>query len=239
MIDHTSKHLSATFWAGALLMMVGASVGCSGELTWYCAPDAASRISAAKRVGVITRVAMLEGVPFMGNTSQPEMATAIVGELITRGYQVTVLREQAMQGNAVNTKETLTARAETQPVATIERESSASGAEMTSRYRAARDAKVELLLEFSAQVSQEMKMRMSVNPIPFVPSTTKTEWCQEIRQMSLTISDPEEQIVLGTVTVSYDDAEDDIREVVRDALKGLDMIRQGKPSATISVDDAP
>ena len=212
-------------------------LGCNPpELSWQHGPAAPKLISQNQRSAVVARVSMTEGMPSSGINST-EVANSVAGELMTRGYEVTVLREEAIAGWKV--KEEVKATSGDKPTATIKREARGGDEDMARRFEAAAKAKARLLFECSTQASQKAVHHSVYNPIPYAPGLSSTEWKNEIRQITLTVSDVTKRSVLATVTVRYKKAIDNIQAAVKDVFLGLDQVRLGRPPATVTLSGKP
>ncbi len=91
------------------------------------------------------------------------------------------------------------------------------------------------VFEFSIQGSSEMNMQIYHVPVPGVPIVSKTENRFKIRQITLRISSPKEGTIIGTSTVRYPSPTDNIEKVIKDVLIGLDMIREGHLSDSVTL----
>lgn len=216
----------------------GLLVGCGKPrtLSWSAHPGAATRLDGVKHVAVCNYVTFDRNVHAI-DASRVELTNTIAGELLARGYLVTVLGEEEAVDRLI-TREVITASATTQPVARVERQKSLGGEEI-DRFDAAGQANADLLFEFSTQATARMDMKMSIwaPPIPFVPAKTKAkmQWSCEIRQISLRISCPQERTILGTATVHYESPEDEMLDAVKDVCLGMDLIRQGTPANAVKL----
>jgi hypothetical protein len=96
-----------------------------------------------------------------------------------------------------------------------------------ARYAAARDINAAFLLELHVSITEEVYVNEGGGPYrhrwrtvtvtPLVPHAT------------LRISRPQDQTLVGSVTVRYDDPTGDPAKVAADLCMGLDFIRQGAP----------
>ena len=98
----------------------------------------------------------------------------------------------------------------------------------------------DLFLEFSAQVSQQTVTSTTTLPIPFMTkSRTKSEVRNQIHRITLNVILPQDQTIVGMVTVEYSKPRDKVQDAVKDALLGLDMIRRGSLPSTVNLSGKP
>jgi len=227
-----TKCVLATFLA--VWVSLG-STGCSKRtLSWTSLSETSGRLGSTKRVAVAASATAGDEEGMFG-AHTGEFASIISAELLARGYRITMLRDTGHGRHSARTKEVLTARADTQPVAKIERETTSGGGDMTARQGAAKDVGADLLFEFTIQSSQKMVMHTSVSPIPIVPTKSTMEWKRQIRQITLNVTSVADQVILGTTTVHFSSPTDKIQNAVKDLLLGLDMMRQGKPTSQVEL----
>ncbi len=202
--------------------------GCATrKLSWTSAEDASSKLTKGSCVAVIC-TEPTAGLFGRGSTQSP-ITNALIDELMRRNYRVTVLREEAFD---VTLPTPSGHDAEKQPA-------SRPRTGMTRRYDVAADNRADVLLEVSVDGTQKMEMKVSVNPIPFIPNKSEAEWKPQVRQVTMHLSDPKERCLLGSVTVRYPNATDKIEGVAKDLALGVDYIRNGKPSATLELAGEP
>jgi len=229
--------------AGVAVCLCLASVvvgGCNNKrtLTWYYADKAPEALAPPCKMAVVTEVPLVRDMP-MADTGREELANSVVGELVSRGYQVTVLREKALAGTmpGFHYKQSVTATAGKTPTAKVQSEGASSQPvdQMTSRYKGAARVHAKVLAEVSMQASSKMEMHMMIAPIPFFPDSTSTEWKTQVRQATLRLSSPDDGTTLGAITVRYDKPHDKISDVVKDLACGLDMILQSRQPGSVEM----
>lgn len=230
-------------WAGivACLCLAGVIVaGCDNKrtLSWYYTDKAPKELAPPCKVAIATEVSPVPDMP-LGNTGREELVNGMVGELVARGYRVTILREKALSGvmPGIHFEESATAKAGKTPVAKIEKKGTSSqpADQMILRYKSAAKVHAKILAEVSMQTSSEMKMRTIIVPIPFFPDSTSTEWITRIRQATIRLSKSQDGTTLGAVTVRYSRPCDKIMDVVKDLACGLDMILQSRPPGSVEM----
>lgn len=237
-MDGTPRRCMRRWMVTAGLLVAIWGPGCaSRKLTWHYAPDAPKRIAKARRIAVVAEASLTRHIGLFGGDHAEEFVNAIIGELMTRGYEVMVLRQDPLADPPTRPYFRVP-HAATQPTTPPGRRTISSAA-AADRCALAEHAHADLLVECSTLLSHEMDMEMMISPIPIMPKSVRTRWRTEVRRISLRISSPRGRTVLGTATVRYPGATSNFQKVIKDVFLGFDLIRSAEPGGTIKLSGKP
>lgn len=207
--------------AGLIAAGLLTAVGCGEkrQLSWHYATGAPQQWVGMKRVALAADITKLSDGASPGRLSATELTTVVAGELMARGYEVSILRLDPREAATRDPHDGTTR---------LDRSAERLGA--------------GLVCECSMQAvgkSGTKSVGVRVPYVPVSPSVSESETAVTIIQASLRLSVPLSDSVLGTVTVRYDKPTKRIIDVVRDLGLGLDMIRDGKRPGTVELTGKP
>jgi hypothetical protein len=220
MTNFVRPRTSRGAWIVACLAAALAA-GCDRRnLAWSYAPEGPQRLAAARSAALVQE-------PDSPGGRLPELVSALAGELMRKGWSITLLRE-AWPPPAIYRGPVVYAPAPPTAAAIP-----LLPGDLLARYAAAREVRAELLLELSVETSTDAQVFMVSGP--FVHHRVIVREKRYIRQATLRISSPREQRLLAAVSVEYDDPAGSIAAVARDLCLGLDFVRQAWPPQSVTL----
>jgi hypothetical protein len=216
------------------LLCCFALTGCAKrELTWEFMEDAPQGLSGAHCIEVTNRLSIMESDTLEGRDEQ-SFLDQIYAALRAHGYADRIV--PTTQNVNAAPAAGITSGAPSVPAAPA---GDASGGTDSYSAGSKKGDPACLRFEFSMLVSQTCLMDMIEPPFSLGPTAVSKHWLHRVKEITLSIRSVGDQVVLGTVKVSYPELQKDVQGPLKDILRGVDMPRQRTRCGKLELTGAP